>query len=167
MFPRPLESASSRSSPAKLVRDRRYNVGFLAGLLILLHGAPIGAAFSHLHERCADSPGGSAAVDEMGFGAGSGSPGRHGSVEHFVRVRGTLGARGWGWSRWRSFLKPRSLETSFRLVSQRFSFSAAPETQKPSVWKDTDALRGRETIQEDCGPAAGIKHHSRTRHTGL
>lgn len=123
MFPRPLESASSRSSPAKLVRDRRYNVGFLAGLLILLHGAPIGAAFSHLHERCADSPGGSAAVDEMGFGAGSGSPGRHGSVEHFVRVRGTLGARGWGWSRWRSFLKaPKSRDVVPLGVSKIFVF---------------------------------------------
>ena len=46
----------------------------------------------------------------------------------------------------------------------RFSFSAGPETQKSSIWKDMDALRGRETIQEDCGPTARIKHRSCARH---
>lgn len=46
----------------------------------------------------------------------------------------------------------------------RFSFSAGPETQKSSIWKDIDALRGRETIQEDCGPTARIKHRSCARH---
>lgn len=46
---------------------------------------------------------GSAAVSKTGAGAGveagRGLPGRHGDVEHFARGRGTLGARGLGWSR--------------------------------------------------------------------
>lgn len=46
---------------------------------------------------------GSAAVSETGAEAGveaeRGLPGRHVDVEHFARGRGTLGARGLGWSR--------------------------------------------------------------------